>query len=119
MPHGRDVAPLGDRGAIAEIRTTFSRRDDALACAARLVTERLAACVQVDGPVTSVYRWQGAVETSEEFRCTCKTSHERVAACVSAILSAHDYRTPEMIVTEVAASRAYAEWVRGSVEPEA
>ncbi len=110
--------PLQERGPVVEIRTTLSGRDRAEECARRLIAERLAACVQIDGPVTSIYRWQGAVETAEEFRCTCKTSPARALACEAAILAAHDYATPELIVTAVEASPAYAAWVRAEVEPQ-
>jgi len=100
---------------IVELRTTFSARDRAAACARRLVDGRFAACVQVEGPVTSVYRWQGAVEQAEEFRCTCKTSVAGATACAAAMLAAHDYETPELIAVTVHASPAYAAWVRAMV----
>jgi periplasmic divalent cation tolerance protein len=112
------VAPPPDHDAIIEIRTTFPRREDALTCAERLGRERFAACVQVDGPITSIYRWDGAVETADEFRCTCKTSRQRATACTAAILAMHPYQTPELIVTETRATPAYAAWVRASVEEE-
>ena len=101
--------------SIVEIRTTFGTREDAEGCAAHLVGQRLAACVQVDGPVQSTYWWQAAVERAEEFRCTCKTTHERSQACIEALARHHAYQTPEVICAEVTASKAYAEWVRASV----
>jgi periplasmic divalent cation tolerance protein len=102
--------------SIVEIRTTFSTRAAAEACADRLVAGRLAACVQVDGPVRSTYRWEGAVECAEEYRCTCKTSPERADACIEAAVCGHAYQTPEVIRAEVAAAPGYAAWVRASVE---
>jgi len=101
---------------LVELRTTFSSRAAAEACAERLVTGRLAACVQVDGPVTSIYRWEGATERGEEWRCTCKTSPSRADACQAAMLAGHEYRTPEILVTRATASPAYAAWARASVE---
>lgn len=106
---------LLDGEVIVELRTTFSTHDRAAACAQRLVAGRLAACVQIEGPVTSVYRWQGVMETAAEFRCTCKTSVAGAAACAAAILSAHEYETPELIAVAVQASPAYAAWVRAMV----
>jgi periplasmic divalent cation tolerance protein len=97
---------------IVEIRTTFGSREAAEACAARLVEGRVAACVQVDGPITSVYRWEGAVEAAVEWRCTCKTAADREAACLEAIARGHEYRTPQLVVVRLAASAAYAAWVR-------
>lgn len=106
-------SPIAD--GIVEVRTTFAGRTEAEACAALLVERRLAACVQIDGPVTSVYRWKAAVETATEWRCTCKTTASRRAACVAAITAAHGYETPEVLVSPVEAGEAYAAWVRESV----
>lgn len=100
---------------VVEIRTTLGDRAAADALAARLVGGRLAACVQIDGPIASTYAWRGAVETAEEWRCTCKTTAARADACRAAILAAHPYDTPEIIAATVAASAAYAAWVAESV----
>lgn len=108
---------MRDEDMIVEIRTTLPRREAALALAERLVTGRLAACVQVDGPLTSVYRWQGAVEQAVEFRCTCKTTDARAAACTAAILADHEYDTPEVLEGRFHGSPAYAAWVRAAVAP--
>lgn len=109
-PPGRIAA-----GGVVEIRTTFAAREAAEACAARLVRERLAACVQIDGPIASTYAWRGAVETATEWRCTCKTSPRRAAACRAAIAAGHPYDLPEIIATLADAGEAYAAWVRESV----
>jgi periplasmic divalent cation tolerance protein len=100
---------------LVEIRTTFPSQAAAAACAERLVAGRLAACVQVDGPVASTYRWREAVETATEWRCTCKTTAARREACVAAIVADHAYETPQVTVVSLEASPAYAAWVRGSV----
>lgn len=111
----RTMAPPSAADIIAEIRTTFPTRDAAEACANRLVAERLAACVQIDGPVHSTYRWQDGVETAAEWRCACKTTPARAAACSAAIVAGHPYTTPELLVQESTATPAYAAWVRESV----
>jgi periplasmic divalent cation tolerance protein len=116
MPHPADAPLLVDAGAVVELRTTFSCRDRAAACARHLIERRLAACVQIEGPVTSIYRWQGVMETAEEFRCTCKTSVARAAACTAAILGMHEYATPELLVVAARASPAYAAWVQAEVQ---
>jgi len=102
---------------VVEIHTTFGSRDAAAACAARLVAERLAACVQVEGPLLSTYHWRAVVETGEEWRCTCKTTRARRDDCVAAIIDRHPYETPQVTILAVAATAAYAAWVRSSVEP--
>jgi len=115
MSIAHDTAAYEPAGEIVELRTTFSRRELAAACASRLVSGRLAACVQIDGPITSVYRWEGRVETGEEFSCTAKTSRDRAEACATAILDGHEYRTPQLVVSLVSASASYAAWVAESV----
>lgn len=100
---------------IVEIRTTFGDRAAAEACAGMLVRGRLAACVQIDGPVVSTYVWRDAVETADEWRCTCKTTPGRASACRAAIVAAHPYDLPEVVEVRLGASAAYADWVRESV----
>lgn len=114
MPNPFEPQGESDR-MIVEIRTTVAERTAADTLARRLVDERLAACVQVDGPVTSTYRWQNAIETATEWRCTCKTTSSRAAACAAAIRGLHPYETPEIIETRASASDAYAAWVHDAV----
>ena len=111
--HGPD--DVNDDATICEIRTTFGDRAAADACASRLVGERLAACVQIDGPVASTYAWRGGVESAQEWRCTCKTTTARAGACRAAIAERHPYDVPEIVVSQVTAPDSYAAWVRESV----
>jgi len=113
MPNQTFPADL--EGGLVEIRTTFSSPTAAAACAERLVRERLAACVQVEGPLRSTYAWQGEVTTAEEWRCVCKTTAAVRGACVAAILATHEYQTPQVVVTPLEATAGYAAWVRASV----
>lgn len=106
---------MHDADSFVEIRTTFPTAVLAEACAARLVQLGLAACVQVEGPVRSTYRWQGAVERAEEFRCTLKTTAAAAAACIAAIRADHPYETPELLVSPVTAAGGYAAWLRESI----
>ena len=101
--------------ALVEIRTTCATEEAAAALAARLVRDRLAACVQIDGPVCSTYVWKGRPETATEWRCTCKTTTARSADCAAAIAAGHTYETPEIIIAPIMASAAYAAWVSESV----
>lgn len=102
---------------ISEIRTTIGERKAAEEIARRLVEDRLAACVQIDGGIDSVYRWKDAVEHGVEWRLTVKTSLDRTAACVASLVAHHAYEVPEVLVTEVVASKAYADWVLRSTSP--
>lgn len=102
---------------ISEIRTTIGDRAAAERIARSLVEDRLAACVQIEGGIDSVYRWNDAVERAVEWRLTVKTSLDRTAACVASLVAQHPYELPEVLVAEAAASRAYAEWVLRSTSP--
>ena len=80
--------------------------------AAVLIEQRLAACVNVQAPCTSVYRWQGKVETATEVPVFIKTTRERYPALEAAIRAHHPYELPEIIaVPLVAGLPAYLEWV--------
>lgn len=95
-----------------QITTTAGSRAEADQIAAHLVERRLAACVQVSGPITSTYRWQGKVEMGDEWLCVAKTSEALFAAVESAIRALHSYQTPEIIATPiVAASADYLAWL--------
>jgi periplasmic divalent cation tolerance protein len=99
-----------------QVTTTLPDRESANRLGGRLVEERLAACAQVVGPVSSVYRWQGEVETAAEWYCHLKTTAARVPALMSRIRVLHPYETPEIIALPVAeADPAYLKWISDSV----
>ncbi|MFH8724378.1 divalent-cation tolerance protein CutA [Streptomyces termitum] len=104
--------------AVLAVTTTTDSREAALALARGAVEARLAACAQVTGPVTSVYHWQGAVETAEEWRVDLKTTTARYPALEAHLLAAHGYDVPELLAVPVAAgSAAYLEWLENEVRP--
>jgi periplasmic divalent cation tolerance protein len=95
---GLTTVPIGDRG-------------DAIARA--LVDERLAACVNLLGPMTSFYRWHGTVEREVERQLIIKTTRGRVAAIQARLIALHSYELPEFVVLPVSdGGPAYLEWVR-------
>jgi periplasmic divalent cation tolerance protein len=88
--------------------------DDARAdeLARAIVDERLAACVNVLAPMTSTYRWKGALEREPERQLVIKTTRDRLTALEARVRQLHPYELPEFLVLTVeAASAAYAEWV--------
>lgn len=98
--------------AIRLVLTTLGGDADAFALARTLVNERLAACVNVLPPMTSIYRWKGAVEQDREQLLIMKTSPDRLAALEARLHRLHPYELPEFVVLDAAASAAYAGWVR-------
>lgn len=101
-----------------QVATTLASEEEALRLAQAIIERRLAACVQIVGPVTGVYRWQGTVETSREWQCLMKTSGACYAELASAIAELHPYEVPELIATEIiAGSPAYLAWVAQETKP--
>jgi periplasmic divalent cation tolerance protein len=77
-----------------------------------LVEERLAACVNLVDGVTSVYRWQGAIEEAREVQLVVKTVQERVPALVARVAELHPHKVPEILVLPVESGLpAYLQWV--------
>lgn len=98
--------------------TTVASRKDAQRIADRLVNERLAACVQVLGPITSTYLWKGKTETAREWLCLVKTRKSLYRRVESAIRGLHSYEVPEILALPVVAgSRAYLKWLADEVTP--
>ena len=93
------------------VLTTLGADADALGLGRTLVTERLAACVGVAPRVTSIYRWEGAVQTEAEQQLVVKTSRGRLAALEARLRELHPYEVPEFIVLAASASAAYARWI--------
>jgi periplasmic divalent cation tolerance protein len=98
------------------VTTTFPDEAGAMALAESAVGERLAACAQVQGPIRSTFRWQGAVDHATEWSCHLKTTRERYPALEARILELHPYEMPEIIaVPIVSGSAAYLRWIAESV----
>ncbi len=99
-----------------QVTTTLPDREGAHRLGRRLVEERLAACAQVVGPVSSVYWWHEEVETAAEWYCHLKTTVGRVPELMSRIRELHPYETPEIIALPVAeGDREYLKWIAESV----
>ncbi len=95
---------------------TCSSREEAMRIAQTLVEERLAACVNVLPGVTSVYRWQGQVETAEEVLLVMKTAEQRFSQLCERIAALHSYEVPEIISLAVTAgAEKYLAWLRGQL----
>jgi periplasmic divalent cation tolerance protein len=91
--------------------TTVAERADAERLAAEAVRLGLAACVQVEGPVTSHYRWRGRTEAAAELRLTFKLLEGQLPALEAWVLAHHPYETPEWVVVRAErVSEKYLSW---------
>ena len=106
-----DSSHVNVNSEVVLVLSTFSDLATAETCAKHLVEHSNAACVQIDGPMRSVYQLKGDILTDEEFRLLVKTSPESLNECVTALKEHHPYELPEIVVLHAHASAAYASWV--------
>lgn len=96
--------------------TTAGSKAEAQKIARTLVERRLAACVNLVGPMESVYRWKDAVETAEEWLLLVKTTGTAWTRIQDAIRELHSYELPECIALPVeAAADGYLDWIDENV----
>ncbi|MBC7190262.1 divalent-cation tolerance protein CutA [Candidatus Aerophobetes bacterium] len=101
-----------------QVFTTTCKKEEAEEIARLLVEKRLAGCVQIAGPVFSIYRWEGKIEQTEEWLCIIKTEKSLYREVEEAVKASHSYKTPEIIATPVVAgSKDYLSWLQGELVP--
>jgi periplasmic divalent cation tolerance protein len=94
------------------VLTNLPDAASARALADHLVSARLAACVNILAPCRSVYRWQGAIEDTEEVPLLIKTTAARYAELEAAIRATHPYELPEVVAVPISHGLpAYLAWV--------
>jgi periplasmic divalent cation tolerance protein len=102
--------------SVVSVYAIFANAEEAERIGRIVVEERLAACVNILPNVRSIYRWRGAIETSEEAAAILKTSAAMADALITRIAALHSYDVPCIVtwpIDKVLAS--YADWVEGSV----
>ena len=100
-----------------QVFTTVEKREDARRIAEIVVGRRLAACVQVVGPIGSTYWWKGKVEDAEEWLCLMKTRKELYGKLEAAVKSVHPYEEPEIIALPIVeGSEGYLRWIEENTE---
>ncbi len=92
-------------------------QEEARRIAQALVERRLAACVNIVGPIHSVYRWKGAVESAPEHLLVIKTTAAAFPRVRDAIRELHSYEVPECVMLSIeAGSEEYMKWIGESVD---
>ncbi len=100
-----------------QVTTTTETKELAEKIAYSLVEAKLAACVQITGPITSIYRWRGKVENIQEWLCLIKTQDDLYNKVEATIKSLHPYETPEIIaVPIIKGSKEYLRWIDDGLE---
>jgi periplasmic divalent cation tolerance protein len=105
--------------SVFEVVTRCSDADALRAIATALVSERLAACTHVRGPVESTYRWRGTVERALEWELDAVSTGRTLEGVQQRIVELHPYETPTVIIRRVVSSDAYRSWVEAETTPAA
>ena len=104
---------------LLQVVTTTSDRPDASRLAAAVLEKRLAACVQIHGPVESHYWWNGRIEQASEWKVVIKTHTHRYAELEKLLLEIHPYDEPEILATPVEqVSAGYLQWLKNEMRIE-
>ena len=99
-----------------QVTTTLPDQAAAERLAHVLVEERLAACAQVVGPVSSIYHWQGAIDRATEWYCHLKSTTIRLPALLARINELHPYDVPEILAFPILDGNAdYLRWIEQTV----
>jgi len=95
-----------------QVITTISSKSGAEKIAKSLIYKRLAACVQIIGPIKSAYRWKGKIENAKEWGCLIKTRKTLYKKVETAIRKNHPYEVPEIIaIPIIKGSKDYLKWL--------
>jgi len=98
------------------VLTTIGSKDGAEQLAQQLVERRFAACVNIVGPIRSVYRWKEKIEREEEYLLLIKTTTAQTAQLQAAFREMHPYELPECVELAIdGGSEAYLAWLAGEV----
>lgn len=95
-----------------QVITTTDKQKDAVKISHTLVEEKLAACVQIIGPIISVYTWKDKIEQDEEWQCVIKTRTGLYPKLEARIREIHPYEVPEILAFPIEMGNAdYFDWL--------
>ena len=103
---------MTESGELILVISTVESSDDAERVARELIDRSLAACVQIDGPIVSHYRWAGKLESTREFRLMIKSSNDCLPQLRDTLAKIHPYDEPEIVRLPITdATPGYRDWV--------
>lgn len=102
--------------SVVTVYAVFASNEEADRIGPVMIEKKLAACVNILAPCRSIYRWDGKVEEASEVPAIFKTTDDAAQALVTAIVDAHGYDNPAVVVWPIKAlPGAYGDWVEDSV----
>jgi periplasmic divalent cation tolerance protein len=100
-----------------QVITTVDQKEVAKKLALVLTKNRLAACVQIVGPITSIYQWKDNLEGAEEWLCLIKSKRNLFEKLEGKIKEVHPYKVPEIIALPIiSGSEDYLEWLQNELK---
>ena len=112
--------PKPEEGNMTNARlvlTTIGVKDAAERLAQQLVERRIAACVNIVGPIRSVYRWKDKIEHEQEYLLLIKTTAAQTERLQAALRELHPYELPECVELAIdGGTEQYLAWLAGEVE---
>ena len=102
--------------SILSLYVAFADAEEAERIGRTVIEERLAACINILGPIRSIYRWKGTIESTDEVAAIFKTHHWRSDALIERIAELHSYDVPCIVawpIDKILVS--YADWVEDVV----
>jgi periplasmic divalent cation tolerance protein len=102
--------------SIVSVYAVFANAEEAERVGRTVIEERLAACINILGPIRSIYRWEGAIESADEVAAIFKTHHWYGDALIERIAALHSYKVPCIVSWPIdKILRNYADWVEDNV----
>ena len=102
--------------SVVSVYAVFANAEEAERIGRTVVEEQLAACANILGPIHSIYRWEGAIETADEVAAIFKTHHWYSDALMERIAALHSYKVPCVVTWPIdKILRNYADWVEDNV----
>jgi len=99
------------------VLSSFPDEASALLAARTVVSEKLAACVQIVPGITSVYHWENGIHSSQEFLAICKCPASTAHALADRIVQLHPYEIPEVVTSPIDATGPYLAWALAACQP--
>jgi periplasmic divalent cation tolerance protein len=99
-------------GEYIQVMTTVAQKEEARAIAEAVLEKRLGACVQIVGPITSMYWWEDEIDKSTEYLCIIKSSQAKYKELEKEIRTVHSYDVPEILAVPITAGgKDYLQWL--------
>ena len=104
--------------SVAFVYYTAASRDDVLQIGRVLVEEHLAACINVLGEITSIYRWEGAIEEAQEVSALVKTTESKLPVVIERVQQLHKYDCPCVVSWPITQGNAkFLNWIEAETQP--